>query len=138
MGIRRCRPGYDDLRYGALRPDAAQWRHAGRQGLSQPENLRRHDHRPYRARIGRRPQLFLLSRRWFWFWLGFGVRTDPGNAVPPPPGSPGEFKWDGASGAYIVVDPAEDMFFVLLQNAPSGRWHVEVNVKKLIYDAFEK
>jgi hypothetical protein len=30
------------------------------------------------------------------------------------------------------------MFFVLLQNAPSGRWHVEVNVKKLIYDAFEK
>jgi CubicO group peptidase (beta-lactamase class C family) len=58
--------------------------------------------------------------------------------VPPPPGSPGEFKWDGASGAYIVVDPAEDMFFVLLLNAPSGRWHVEVNVKKLIYDAFEK
>ena len=74
----------------------------------------------------------------FGFGYGFGVRTDPGNAVPPPPGSPGEFKWDGASGAYIVVDPAEDMFFVLLLNAPSGRWHVEVNVKKLIYDAFEK
>jgi CubicO group peptidase (beta-lactamase class C family) len=74
----------------------------------------------------------------FGFGYGFGVRTDPGNAVPPPPGSLGEFKWDGASGAYIVVDPAEDMFFVLLQNAPSGRWHVEVNVKKLIYDAFEK
>jgi CubicO group peptidase (beta-lactamase class C family) len=74
----------------------------------------------------------------FGFGYGFGVRTDPGNAVPPPPGSPGEFKWDGATGAYIVVDPAEDMFFVLLQNAPSGRWHVEVTVKKLIYDAFEK
>ena len=74
----------------------------------------------------------------FGFGYGFGVRTDPGNAVPPPPGSPGEFKWDGASGAYIVVDPAQDMFFVLLLNAPSGRWHVEVNVKKLIYDAFEK
>jgi CubicO group peptidase (beta-lactamase class C family) len=74
----------------------------------------------------------------FGFGYGFGVRTDPGNAVPPPPGSPGEFKWDGASGAYIVVDPAEDMFFVLLLNAPSGRWHVEVNVKRLIYDAFEK
>jgi hypothetical protein len=37
-----------------------------------------------------------------------------------------------------VVDRAEDMFFVLLLNAPSGRWHVEVTVKKLIYDAFEK
>jgi CubicO group peptidase (beta-lactamase class C family) len=74
----------------------------------------------------------------FGFGYGFGVRTDPGNAVPPPPGSPGEIKWDGATGAYLVVDRAQDMFFVVLQNAPSGRLHVQVNVKKLIYDAFEK
>ena len=74
----------------------------------------------------------------FGFGYGFGVRTDPGNAVPPPPGSLGEIKWDGASGAYLVVDRAQDMFFVVLQNAPSGRLHVQVNVKKLIYDAFEK
>jgi CubicO group peptidase (beta-lactamase class C family) len=74
----------------------------------------------------------------FGFGYGFGVRTDPGNAVPPPPGSPGEIKWDGATGAYLVVDRAQDMFFVVLLNAPSGRLHVQVNVKKLIYDAFEK
>ncbi len=74
----------------------------------------------------------------FGFGYGFGVRTDPGNAVPPPPGSSGEFKWDGATGAYLVVDRAEDMFFVVLENAPSNRLHVQVNVKKLIYDAFEK
>ncbi|MEP6841109.1 MAG: serine hydrolase domain-containing protein [Bradyrhizobium sp.] len=74
----------------------------------------------------------------FGFGYGFGVRTDPGNAVPPPPGSRGEFKWDGATGAYLVVDHAEDMFFVVLENAPSNRLHVQVNVKKLIYDAFEK
>jgi len=74
----------------------------------------------------------------FWFGYGFGVRTDPGNAVPPPAGSPGEIKWDGATGAYLVVDRAQDMFFVVLQNAPSGRLHVQVNVKKLVYDAFEK
>lgn len=74
----------------------------------------------------------------FGFGYGFGVRTDPGNAVPPPPGSPGEIKWDGATGAYLVVDHAQDMFFVVLENAPSGRLHVQVNVKKLIYDAFEK
>ena len=74
----------------------------------------------------------------FGFGYGFGVRTDPGNAVPPPPGSPGEIKWDGATGAYLVVDRAQDMFFIVLQNAPSGRLHVQVNVKKLIYDAFEK
>jgi hypothetical protein len=30
------------------------------------------------------------------------------------------------------------MFFVVLQNAPSARLHVQVNVKKLIYDAFDK
>ncbi len=74
----------------------------------------------------------------FGFGYGFGVRTDPGNAVPPPPGSPGEIKWDGATGVYIVVDRAQDMFFVVMQNAPSGRLHIQVNVKKIIYDAFEK
>ena len=74
----------------------------------------------------------------FGFGYGLGVRIDPGNAVPPPPGSPGEIKWDGATGAYLVVDRAQDMFFLVLQNAPSGRQHVQVNVKKLIYDAFEK
>jgi CubicO group peptidase (beta-lactamase class C family) len=74
----------------------------------------------------------------FGFGYGFGVRTDPGNAVPPPPGSPGEIKWDGATGAYLVIDRAQDMFFVVLQNSPSARQHVQINVKKLVYDAFEK
>ena len=74
----------------------------------------------------------------FGFGYGFGIRTDPGNAVPPPPGSLGEIKWDGATGVYIVVDRAQDMFFVVMQNSPSGRMHVEVTLKKIIYDAFAK
>jgi CubicO group peptidase (beta-lactamase class C family) len=74
----------------------------------------------------------------FGFGYGFGIRTDPGNAVPPPPGSLGEIKWDGATGVYLVVDRAQDMFFVLMENSPSGRMHVQVTLKKIIYDAFEK
>jgi CubicO group peptidase (beta-lactamase class C family) len=74
----------------------------------------------------------------FGFGYGFGVRTDSGNAVPPPPGSLGEIKWDGATGVYIVVDRAQDMFFVLMENAPSERMHVQVTLKKIVYDAFGK
>ena len=74
----------------------------------------------------------------FGFGYGFGIRTDLGNAVPPPPGSLGEIKWDGATGVYIVVDRAQDMFFVVMQNAPSERMRIQVNLKKIIYDAFEK
>lgn len=73
----------------------------------------------------------------FGFGYGFAIRTEPGKAVPPPPGSLGEIKWDGATGCYLVVDRAQDMFFVLLQNSPSSRIHVLVNVKRMIYDAFE-
>ena len=57
----------------------------------------------------------------FGFGLGFGVRTDPGNAKPPPAGSLGELKWDGASGCYFVIDRKQDMFFVLLEQTPSQR-----------------
>jgi CubicO group peptidase (beta-lactamase class C family) len=74
----------------------------------------------------------------FGFGYGFGIRTDPGNAVPPPPGSLGEIKWDGATGVYIVVDRAQDMFFVVMENSPSGRMHVQVTLKKIIYVAFGK
>ena len=73
----------------------------------------------------------------FGFGLGFGVRTDPGNAKPPPPGSLGELKWDGASGCYFVIDRKQDMFFVLLEQTPSERQRIQTAVKKLIYEAME-
>jgi CubicO group peptidase (beta-lactamase class C family) len=73
----------------------------------------------------------------FGFSLGFGVRTDPGNAKPPPPGSLGELKWDGASGCYFIIDPRQDMFFVLLEQTPSERQRIQREVKKLVYEALE-
>ena len=73
----------------------------------------------------------------FGFGLGFGVRTDPGNAKPPPPGSIGELKWDGVSGCYFVIDRKQDMFFVLLEQTPSERQRIQPALKKLIYEALE-
>jgi CubicO group peptidase (beta-lactamase class C family) len=73
----------------------------------------------------------------FGFGLGFGVRTDPGNAKPPPAGSLGELKWDGASGCYFVIDRKQDTFFVLLEQTPSERQRIQKAVKQLIYEAME-
>ncbi|MCG6204465.1 beta-lactamase family protein [Rhodopseudomonas sp. HC1] len=73
----------------------------------------------------------------FGYGYGLAVRTDAGNAKPPPPGSLGELKWDGASGCYFVVDPKLDMFFVLMEQTPSQRQPVQRELKKLVYEALE-
>jgi CubicO group peptidase (beta-lactamase class C family) len=73
----------------------------------------------------------------FGFGLGLAVRTDPGNAKPPPPGDLGELKWDGASGCYFVIDRKQDMFFVLLEQTPTERQRIQRMLKQLIYEAME-
>jgi CubicO group peptidase (beta-lactamase class C family) len=73
----------------------------------------------------------------FGYGLGFAVRTDPGNAKPPPPGSLGELKWDGASGCYFIIDRKQDMFVILMQQTPSQRQRIQTALKKLIYEAME-
>ncbi|WGS30151.1 serine hydrolase domain-containing protein [Bradyrhizobium sp. ISRA464] len=73
----------------------------------------------------------------FGFGLGLAVRTDPGNAKPPPPGDLGELKWDGASGCYFVIDRKQDMFFILLEQTPSERQRIQRTLKQLIYEAMD-
>ncbi|MBI5323543.1 serine hydrolase domain-containing protein [Bradyrhizobium sp.] len=71
----------------------------------------------------------------FGMGLGLAVRTDPGNAKPPPPGSLGELKWDGASGCYMVIDRKQEMLFVLLEQTPSERQRIQRTLKLLVYEA---
>lgn len=73
----------------------------------------------------------------FGFGLGFGVRTDAGNAKPPPPGSLGELKWDGASGCYFIVDRKQGFFMLLLEQTPTHRQRIQKTLKQLVYEALE-
>ena len=74
----------------------------------------------------------------FGFGYGLAVRTDPGNAKPPPPGSIGELKWDSGSGTYFGIDPKLDMIYLLMQQTQPERGRIVPAFKKLVYDAFEK
>lgn len=72
----------------------------------------------------------------FGYGYGLAVRTDPGNARPPPPGSIGELKWDSGSGTYFGVDPKLDMIYILLEQTQNERGRITPAFKKLVYDAF--
>ena len=73
----------------------------------------------------------------FGMGLGLAIRTDAGNAKPPPPGSLGELKWDGASGCYMVIDRKQEIMFVLLEQTPTERQRVQRTLKQLVYEAME-
>ncbi len=72
----------------------------------------------------------------FGYGYGIAVRTDPGNAHPPPPGSIGELKWDSGSGTYFGVDPKLDMIYLLMEQTQPERGRITPAFKKLVYDAF--
>jgi CubicO group peptidase (beta-lactamase class C family) len=72
----------------------------------------------------------------FGYGLGIAVRTDPGNAKPPPPGSIGELKWDSGSGTYFGVDPKFDMVYIMLEQTQKERGRITPAFKKLVYDAY--
>ncbi|WP_410712155.1 serine hydrolase domain-containing protein [Bradyrhizobium sp. BEA-2-5] len=72
----------------------------------------------------------------FGYGYGLAVRTDPGNAKPPPPGSLGELKWDSGSGTYFGVDPKLDMVYLMMQQTQNERGRITPAFRKLVYDAF--
>jgi CubicO group peptidase (beta-lactamase class C family) len=85
-----------------------------------------------------------VARDYFYFpgdgygyGYGLAVRTDPGNAKPPPPGSIGELKWDSGSGTYFGVDPKLDMIYILMEQTQNQRGRITPAFRKLVYDAFD-
>jgi CubicO group peptidase (beta-lactamase class C family) len=66
------------------------------------------------------------------FGLGFAVRT----STPPRTSWPlGEYRWDGAGGAFFFVDPKDDMFAIFMVQAPSQSGRIQLALKVLIYQA---
>ena len=68
------------------------------------------------------------------FGYGFAVRT---KELADEPGPLGEFRWDGVGGTFFWVDPTDDMFVLVMTQAPSQRWRMEVDVRKIVYEALE-
>ncbi|GAC1606073.1 MAG: serine hydrolase domain-containing protein [Ramlibacter sp.] len=69
------------------------------------------------------------------FGLGFAVRTQAGLA--PQPGSVGQYFWSGIGGTSFFVDPAEDLFALLLTQAPGQRTFFRNLFRQLVYGALD-
>jgi CubicO group peptidase (beta-lactamase class C family) len=69
------------------------------------------------------------------FGLGFAVRTHQGMA--PFPGSLGQFFWSGMAGTFFWIDPAEEMFAVLMMQGPGQREYIRSLFRNLVYAAIE-
>lgn len=67
------------------------------------------------------------------FGLGFAVRKQRG--VAPVPGSVGTYFWGGLAGTTFFVDPALDLFAVLMLQAPNQREHYRMLFRNLVYAA---
>lgn len=69
------------------------------------------------------------------FGLGFAVKTALGEATEP--GSIGSYGWSGAAGTAFFVDPAEDMFALILTQAPGLLDDVRELFRQGVYAAID-
>ncbi len=67
------------------------------------------------------------------FGLGFAVRKACG--ISPAPGSAGSYFWGGIAGTTFFVDPALDMFAILMIQAPNQRDYYRPLFRSLVYAA---
>jgi CubicO group peptidase (beta-lactamase class C family) len=69
------------------------------------------------------------------FGLGFAVRLHAGIAQVP--GSVGQYFWGGLAGTTFWVDPAEQLFALLLIQAPGQRDYYRTLFRDLVYSAID-
>jgi CubicO group peptidase (beta-lactamase class C family) len=69
------------------------------------------------------------------FGLGFAVRLQAG--ISHVPGSIGQYFWGGLAGTTFWVDPAEQLFAVLLIQAPGQRDYFRTLYRDLVYSAID-
>ena len=67
------------------------------------------------------------------FGLGFAVRMAAG--VAPVPGSVGSYYWGGIGGTTFFVDPKEDLFALMMIQAPNQRDYYRPLFRMLVYAA---
>ena len=67
------------------------------------------------------------------FGLGFAVRQQLGVAAVP--GSVGTYFWGGMAGTTFFVDPAQDLFAILMLQAPNQREYYRMLFRDLVYAA---
>jgi CubicO group peptidase (beta-lactamase class C family) len=67
------------------------------------------------------------------FGLGFAVRTAQG--VSAVPGSAGLYYWGGIAGTTFFVDPALDMYALMMIQAPNQREYYRPLFRDLVYAA---
>ena len=69
------------------------------------------------------------------FGLGFAVRT----SQPPDTSWPlGEYRWDGVDGTFFFIDPKDDMFVICMMQTASQRGRIQLELKRLVYQALER
>ncbi len=67
------------------------------------------------------------------FGLGFAVRTAQG--LSPVPGSVGLYYWGGIAGTSFFVDPAQDLYALMMIQAPNQRDYFRPLFRDLVYAA---
>jgi CubicO group peptidase (beta-lactamase class C family) len=65
--------------------------------------------------------------------LGFAVRAEPGMSVMP--GSVGLYFWGGIAGTTFWIDPLEELYAMMLIQAPGQRDYYRALFRTLVYGA---